>query len=424
MIEKIKTCIKSEFGNLEAVIIHKPGSEIENMTPLYAERALYSDILNLSIASVEYEQLYGVLKKVTLPFEVRKLLAEVLKIEENKKNLVTTICKNEGIPEAVDFLLVQEPEKLSALLMEGVLLKKNNLTRYLSEERFLMRPLHNLFFTRDAAMGMNELMLIGSMANQGRERETILFDAILRQHPMFETEILNPASTGQNPVQAGKITIEGGDFMMAREDILIIGTGTRTSTQGIDFVIDFIRKTTKSLIHIIVQELPPAPESFIHLDMVFTLIDQETCLIYPPVILEPNRYRTIQIRIEGGKVTRIGEMQNIPAALRKLGMDLQTVFCGGKTDLWVQEREQWHSGANFLAFSPGRIIGYKRNIYTLEELHRIGFEIIEADKVINGKISPAEYKKCVVTIAGSELARGGGGARCMTMPVRRSQVVW
>ena len=93
--------------------------------------------------------------------------------------------------------------------------------------------------------------------------------------------------------------------------------------------------------------------------------------------------------------------------------------------MWVQEREQWHSGANFFTFAPGKIIGYERNVHTLEELNKAGFEILKATDVINGtSISPENYKKCVVTIAGSELARGGGGARCMTMPVKRAAVNW
>ena len=103
-------------------------------------------------------------------------------------------------------------------------------------------------------------------------------------------------------------------------------------------------------------------------------------------------------------------------------MDMKTITCGGKTDLWVQEREQWHSGANFFAFAPGKVIGYERNIHTLNELNKNGFDIITARDVIAGKKSPDDYSRCVITIAGSELARGGGGARCMTMPIRRKEV--
>ena len=424
MKEKITTSINSEFGKLEAVIIHQPGPEVENMTPANAERALYSDILNLSIASAEYAQFQGVLGKVSQTIKVQELLTEILFGEKVRKTLVSLICKNENIPEASELLSNLEPEKLSALLIEGVLLEKDNLTRYLSEERFLLRPLHNLFFTRDAAMGMNDQMLIGSMANPVRERESFIMDAIFRHHPLFDTNLLNPVSEVNPLLQKGKITIEGGDFMVVRKDIVIIGTGSRTSTQGVDFIIDSIKTNAKHTVNIIVQELPSTPESFIHLDMVFTLLDQGTCMIYAPVIYESNRYRTIRFRIEGGKVTHIGEEATIPSALKRLGLDLKTIYCGGEKDLWIQEREQWHSGANFFAYSPGRIIGYKRNIYTLEELDRNGFEILDADKIIDGKLSPFDYKKCVITIPGSELARGGGGARCMTMPVRRSEVDW
>ena len=420
----MKTCINSEFGKLEGVIIHQPGSEVENMTPENAERALYSDILNLSIASKEFAQLEGVLKSVTSVFYVKNLLTDILKDENVKMKLLNEIYKNEGNISNPIKLAENQAKNLANLLIEGVVLEKNNLTNYLSNERFLLRPLHNLFFTRDSAMGMNDHMLIGKMANPVRERETLIMEAIFNHHSIFETKTLNPANPKHGITINPKSTLEGGDFQVARENVFVIGTGVRTSTQGIDFIIENIKQLKSETQHIIVQELPSTPESFIHLDMVFTFLNTDTCMIYEPVITKMNRLRTIHIQIENRKVTKIEENPNILVALQKVGIDLKPVFCGSKTDSWIQEREQWHSGANFLAFAPGKVIGYERNSHTIDELSNNGFEVLKASDVIEGKISVDDYKKCVILIPGSELARGGGGARCMTMPVRRSEVDW
>ena len=147
-------------------------------------------------------------------------------------------------------------------------------------------------------------------------------------------------------------------------------------------------------------------------------------MVYEPLILGTNRFHTIHIQIENGEVTKISEEKNLLKALRKLGMDMQPIFCGGTKDIWSQEREQWHSGANFFAIAPGQIIGYERNVYTIDELNKQGFEVVKAQEIIDGKAGIPAGRKCVVTIAGSELARGGGGARCMTMPFRRKAVDW
>jgi arginine deiminase len=420
----MKTCINSEFGRLEGVIIHQPGSEVENMTPENAERALYSDILNLSIASKEFAHLEGVLKKVTSVFYVKNLLTDILHDESVKTKLIRDICNNEGNVCNINKLVENHAENLATLLIEGVVLQKDNLTNYLSNERFLLRPLHNLFFTRDSAMGMNDHMIIGKMANPVREREALIMEAIFSHHTMFETETLNPDNPKEGISINPESTIEGGDFQVARENVFVIGTGIRTSTQGIDFIIENLKRLKREPQHIIVQELPSTPESFIHLDMVFTFLNTDSCMIYEPVITKMNRLRTIHIQIENGKVTKIEEDPNILVALKKLGIDLKPVFCGSKTDSWIQEREQWHSGANFFAFAPGKVIGYERNTHTINELSNNGFEVLKAAEVIEGKISVEDYKKCVVLIPGSELARGGGGARCMTLPVRRGKVDW
>ncbi len=420
----MKTCINSEIGKLEGVIIHQPGSEVENMTPENAERALYSDILNLSIASKEFAQLEGVLKTVTSVFYVKTLLADILNDDQVKLKLLKEICRKEGDICSPYSFTENKPEELAKLLIEGVILEKNSLTNYLSNERFLLRPLHNLFFTRDSAMGMSNQMVIGKMANPVRERESLIMEAIFNHHNLFETTTINPENPNRGIAFNPKSTLEGGDFQVARKNVFVIGTGVRTSTQGIDFIIENIKQLKSDTQHIIVQELPSTPESFIHLDMVFTFLNTDSCMIYDPVITRMNRLRTIHIQIEYGKVTKIEENPNILVALRKVGIDLKPVYCGSKTDSWIQEREQWHSGANFFAFAPGKVIGYGRNSHTIDELNKNGFEVVGAEDVISGKIKVDDYKKCVVLIAGSELARGGGGARCMTMPVRRAEVDW
>lgn len=100
---------------------------------------------------------------------------------------------------------------------------------------------------------------------------------------------------------------------------------------------------------------------------------------------------------------------------------MNPVQCGGTLGDWAQEREQWHSGANFFAFAPGQVIGYERNVHTLEQLSKNGFEIIPAKEILKD-LREIPQGKCVITIPGSELARGGGGARCMTMPIRRKSI--
>jgi len=259
------------------------------------------------------------------------------------------------------------------------------------------------------------------MANNVRDRESVIMNAIFKYHPDFEVERHNPiAINTEKDSQAVKI--EGGDVLIVRDNVLVVGTGVRTSTQGIDFIIDAMKKDRKEPFHILVQELPETPESFIHLDMVFTLLDKDSCMVYEPLILSHDRYRTIHITIANGEVLSIENEPNLLKALKKLGFDFKPITCGG-SDKWNQEREQWHSGANFLAIAPGIIIGYDRNIHTIEELNKNGFSVVSAKDIINKKVSfPTE--KSVITIAGAELARGGGGARCMSMPIRRKPVYW
>lgn len=416
---KIKANIESEIGELECVILHTPGPEVENMTPENAERALYSDILNLSVVEKEYQQFQEVMKKHTQVFQVKDLLKDILQNESVRNNLLRDVFKAENIDENLDYMFDLPPKELARILIQGVAMRKDNLTRYFSNERFSLRPLHNCFFTRDAASTIGNRVMINRMASKVRERESLIMDFIFNHHSQLNADTINSNREVNRPFD---INTEGGDILVARDDTLILGTGTRTTVQGIDFILESV-KQTGNFKNIIVQELPTTPESFIHLDMVFTFLDVDACMVFEPIIMTPNHYRTVHIKIDNGNVS-INTEKDLLRVLKKLDFDLKPIICGGQKDKWIQEREQWHSGANFFAMAPGKIIGYGRNVYTMEELSNAGFEILSGRDVIEGKIDIKDYQKYFITIDGSELARGGGGARCMSMPYRRKAVQW
>ncbi len=416
---KITLDVKSEIGNLEAVLLHYPGAEVENMTPRNAERALYSDILNLSIARREYEQLLGVLQKTSRVFVINELLTTVLEQEESKRELLQVICEREQVEEYYDYLMNQSANALTKILIEGLPMQINTLSDFLREEYYALKPLYNFYFTRDSSAIIGNNALICKMANSVRTRESMIMDAIIKSDLFFTGNVLNTYKlSSENP----QVKIEGGDILVVRDDILLIGNGTRTTTQGIDLIVQEYCKTGSGKKHVIVQQLPESPESFIHLDMVFTMLDNDKAMIYKPLITGNSSYKTVHIQIDNGEVIKISSVNGILGVLRKLGVDLQPIVCGGRADEWNQEREQWHSGANFLAVAPGKVLSYARNVHTLEELSKNGFDIVSSWDVIDGKYDIKTAERCVVTIEGSELPRGGGGPRCMTMPLKRSPI--
>ena len=375
----LKAGISSEFGKLKTVLIHEPGSEVENMTPETAERALYSDILNLPIARQEYDEFKGVLNKVADVIEVKNLLKKTLSITEAKSELIESLICFSQIPSLEKEFNAMNDDELVSALIEGVPLSQLSLSNFLRNDKFAINPLHNMFFMRDASFTIGNNVYISAMARSIRKPEAKMLEVLYKYSLGKESKVVY-----LNDEESPDITIEGGDVLVASPEVLLLGIGSRTSTEAIDKLIKKVSEY-QPLKYVLVQELPQKPESFIHLDMVFTILSESECMVYRPVILDEAHYHSILMKVDNGEIKEINYIRDLIDGLKICGMDYKPIFCGGGDKL-LQEREQWHSGANFFSFAPGKAIGYARNIHTAEALNKSGYEIISAVDVVSGLI--------------------------------------
>jgi arginine deiminase len=403
--------IHSEIGTLKRVLLHRPGKELERIVPDSLKELLFEDIPWLKRMQEEHDEFAGILKNRGVEvLYVEDLLKDVLKDKAVREGLILEVIdQNPSSGNYIDgflteYLMGMESDKLSEALIAGVLQKELDhvkrhlvLTDYLKDPEpyaFYLNPLPNLYFMRDPAVTIANAMSISSMATKTRKRESQYLDAIYSHHPLFGDLKREKYYEYQN-----FFSLEGGDLLVLSEKVVAVGCSERTRVQAVEELAKNLFAADQGIEQVLAVRIPNN-RAFMHLDTVFTMVNCDQFIVFPGIL---DQIETVIISRgkEGGLSFQRAE--TLKAALaRVLGLkQVQLIESGGGNPV-VAAREQWNDSTNTLAIAPGVIVAYARNERSNEVLEDNGVEVIG--------------------IEASELVRGRGGPRCMTMPLYREKI--
>ncbi len=398
----------SEIGKLERVLLHKPGREIEALTPSTMERLLFDDVPYLREARKEHDEFAAILREngvqvIYYEEETAKALRDDAVREDFVNNMIAlSFIESEGMKQAIrNFLMSLPPDKMVEEIISGV--KRDDLGEVKTgsladlahtEYPFVMDPMPNLYFTRDPGACIGDGINIHHMHTPARRRESLLLKYMFEHDPDFAS-----SQNTQFYDIYDDYSIEGGDVLVLSKDMVAVGYSERTTVAGIEnFAHNLL--SNSDFKKVIVFDIPKC-RAFMHLDTVFTMVDYDKFTIHPEIEgplsvyeLTLNKDGTLRFNNVVDQLPRL-----LARELKLPAVDL--IRCGGE-DLIAAQREQWNDGSNTLCIAPGTVVTYERNYVTNDLLDRHGIKVL--------------------TIPSAELSRGRGGPRCMSCPVNRQDL--
>lgn len=400
--------VKSEIGVLKRVLLQRPGRELEYLSPNTMDQLLFEDIPYLHGAQREHNCFADLLRSngvevVYLEDLAAEALAQrsTLKYDFIRETIHRAGSTALGYQDALYAYLSNIPQIKELVLrtMEGVPFSDvfpntDAFPMELSQSstRFLIPPMPNLYFTRDPFACIGRGVSINRMHTFARNRETIYGKYIFQYHPDYAGQVPAYYTSTEN------FSIEGGDILNLSNTVLGVGLSQRTQPEAIKRLAFNIFQDEQSEIETVLAFRIPQARAFMHLDTVFTQVDVGKFTIHPAIL---DSLRIFELTGKGMGQVRVRELDtSLEDTLKKyLHLDhVELIRCGGDSQI-ASEREQWNDGANTLCIAPGTVVVYDRNYVTNQLLEDAGIHVLKFN--------------------GSELSRGRGGPRCMSMPLER-----
>tara|TARA_B100000945_G_scaffold321217_1_gene334519 strand:+ start:2376 stop:3665 length:1290 start_codon:yes stop_codon:yes gene_type:complete len=424
----MRASIYSEINRLKSIIIHYPGYEHYFMTPdnliefitndnqiiHNPNYLLFDDLISPYKAKDEHNQLRWIIESFIGKdncFEFIDLLKDVLKNIKYKKGLIDECLKLENNNNQANFSNEQIQELYSMDIDELLFVLLTGRQKSNIQKIYFKHPIPNLIFTRDIAAIIGSTALLTWGHHNVRKRENILTKYIFYHHPLFK-QINKYNFHEEHP----DLSVEGGDIIILNSETICIGISERTSSDTVNALLPLFYKERFKRIYAI--DLPKN-RSMMHLDTIFNRISHKHVVVFPPIFMNNNKMLIYKINKGENLNTAQTIRGDFLSILESDGIKLNPIKCGGDQEI-NQVREQWTDGANYFTISPGIIIGYECNYYTISALKESGFTCIQSDEFLS---NPKKYKnksKLLISIPSSEISRGRGGTRCLTLPLLRS----
>lgn len=401
--------ITSEIGQLKTVLVKRPGSELENITPEYLQSLLFDDIPYLKMMQKEHDYFVETMQDAQIEvLYLEKLAAEALRESGNKEAFLTKMIQESNQMDASalyvrDYLMSFNEAEMINKLMSGLKKseiperKKKHLNEMMEKQYpFFLDPLPNLYFTRDPAAVIGSGVTINKMFQPARRRESMFIELILQHHPRFNKKEI--------PIwinREAQFPMEGGDELILNNETILIGVSERTDARAVEQLAENLFSRGAEIKRVLAVEIPET-RSFMHLDTVFTMVNFDQFTIHPAI---QNKQGELNVYIlekseNGLEITPRKDFQQVIAEVLQVP-EVDFIPCGGE-DVIVSAREQWNDGANTLAIAPGEVVTYDRNQVSNDLLRSAGINVHE--------------------VISSELSRGRGGPRCMSMPIVRENL--